>query len=201
MEHIIQAIAALLAIANPLGAAPLFSSMTEDRSKIAQRAAAVHVSLAVFLILGVASLSGGLILKAFGISLSAFQAGGGLVVLLMGMEMIRGTPTKVQHVHQPGEEPSDSIIVPLAMPLIAGPGAITTVVGLTSREPGIANRIDVLTAVAIVSVILLLTLLSAAWLSNRVGKRAHQVFLRFMGLILVAVGAQMLLAGVSTFMR
>lgn len=199
MEHLLQATIAILAIANPLGAASMFSSMTDALPRNKQRGAALRASVAVFAILGVASMSGSLVLQAFGISLPAFQAGGGLVVLIMGLEMLRGAPTKVQHVEETGEAPDDSILVPFAMPLVAGPGAITTVVTLTSRQPGIEHRLEVLAAASIVSVLLLVTFLAATWLAEHVSRRVHQVFIRFMGLVLVAVGAQLILSGVTRF--
>lgn len=202
MESIVQAVVAILAIVNPIGAAPLFASLTSEMSKAQRRSAALRASLAVLLVLAVAAMSGEVILSAFGITLPAFQAGGGLVVLLMGLEMLRGAPSKVQHVNGTCEEPGDSILVPFVMPLVAGPGAITTVVTLTTaRDPGVHDRIKVLIAVVIVAVVLCLFLLGAGLLSKVFSGRAHQVFVRFMGLILVAVGSQMLLAGVTRFIQ
>lgn len=200
MDGIVQAVVAILAIVNPIGAAPLFASMTSEMSRAQRRSAALRASLAALLVLAVSAMSGELILSAFGITLPAFQAGGGLVVLLMGLEMLRGAPSKVQHVQAAGEGPEDSILVPFVMPLVAGPGAITTVVTLTTaRDPGVHDRIRVLIAVTIVAAILCVFLLGAGLLSKLLSGRAHQVFVRFMGLILVAVGSQMLLAGVARF--
>lgn len=200
MEHLIQAIIALLAIANPLGAAPIFFTLTEDLADAERRRAALHASLAVLIILTSAAVVGQWILEAFGISFAAFQAAGGLVVSLMGLEMLRGSPTRVQHDHNGDDDREDSILVPFAMPLVAGPGAITTVITLTTRYQSWRGISDALVAVAVTTVLLYAALRSSTWLAKRLSSRAHRIFLRFMGLILLAVGAQLLLTGVRSFM-
>ena len=208
MEQLVQAIAALLAISNPIGAAPVFASLTAGRSPGQRRKAAFSVVIAVFVILAIATFAGEWILKAFGVSLPAFQAGGGLVVLLMGLEMLHGSPTKMQHGNEHkaptddgGDEDAggDSIIVPLAMPMIAGPGTITTVITLTSHGKGISDSIIVLIASGVLAAALLVVLFAAGWLDQRMSKSAHTILLRFMGLVLVAIGAQLVLAGFKAF--
>ncbi len=201
MDHVIQATIALLAIANPIGAAPLFSSFTESLSPAEQHRAAIHATLAVFIILMIANLSGHWVLRVFGISIPAFQAAGGLVVLLMGLEMLRGSPTKVQFDTKPETAREDSVLVPFAMPLIAGPGAITTVITLSTRNASWWTGMTVnLIAITTTCVVLFVSLRSSAWLAKRISERANRIFLRFMGLILLAVGAQLLLTGVHTFL-
>ncbi len=201
MDHIVQATIALLAIANPIGAAPLFSSFTESLSESEQQQAAVRATIAVFIILTLATLAGHWVLKAFGISIPAFQAAGGLVVLLMGLEMLRGSPTKVQFDNKPEADREDSVLVPFAMPLIAGPGAITTVITLSTRgHVWWTGTLVSLIAIVVTCFVLLLALRSSAWLVERISDRAHRIFLRFMGLILLAVGAQLLLTGIHSFL-
>lgn len=221
MEQIVQAIAALVAIANPIGAAPVFASLTAGRTPGQRHKAAIGVVIAVVVILVLAAFAGERLLKAFGISLPAFQAGGGLVVLLMGLEMLHGTPTKMQHGrdrtgHAAGDgaadataattmdddDPgagNDSIIVPLAMPMIAGPGTITTVITLTSDNRGWEDTMSVLIATGVLGALLLVVLFGATWLDQRMSRGAHTILLRFMGLVLVAIGAQLVLAGVKGF--
>jgi multiple antibiotic resistance protein len=198
VENLVRSIIAVLAIANPLGAVPLFLSLTEQSELPERRRAAVQAALAVFLILACAALGGRVILAVFGISIPAFRAAGGLVILLMGLEMLRGSPTRVQHERAP--ESDDAIVVPLAMPLIAGPGAITTVITLTTQAPGWRGQLHAFVAVAVTSGVLLVTLLSSAWIGRRITARGQRIFLRFMGLILVSIGAQLLLTGVQTFL-
>jgi multiple antibiotic resistance protein len=152
----------------------------------------------VFAILALAALGGRGILGTFGISIPAFRAAGGLVILLMGLEMLRGSPTRVQH--ERPDESDDAIVIPLAMPLIAGPGAITTVITLTTQSPGWRGQLHALLAVAVTSAVLLVTLLSSNWIGERIAARGQRIFLRFMGLILLSIGAELLLTGVRTFL-
>ena len=199
VEDLVRSIIAVLAIANPLGAVPLFLSLTEFSEPWERRRAAIRAALAVFVILTFAALGGRGILATFGISIPAFRAAGGLVILLMGLEMLRGSPTRVQHERAP-DSADDAIVIPLAMPLIAGPGAITTVITLTTQAPGLRGQLHAFVAVAVTSGVLLVTLLSSTWIGERITARGQRIFLRFMGLILVSIGAQLLLTGVRTFL-
>jgi multiple antibiotic resistance protein len=199
MDHLVQAIAAILAITNPLGAAPVFVALTDELQPAQRRREAFRAALVVLVILVVAALVGRWILRAFGVSVPAFQAAGGLVIVLMGLEMLRGSPSRVQHDPQAGPVEGDPIIVPFAMPLIAGPGAITTVITLASRGHGWPSLVEPIVGVIVAALALTASLLSSTWLEERVKHHGHGLFLRFMGLILVAIGAQLLLSGVTSF--
>ena len=154
---------------------------------------------AATIILAVVAVAGRPLLAAFGISMPALQAAGGLVILLMGLEMLHGAPTKVQHDEDGAQSPADRVLVPLAMPLLAGPGAITTVLTLSSRMDTWRGTAMLLMAVAIVGATIGVILLSAARVGRAIGSRSQRILLRFMGLILAAVGAEVLLAGLYTF--
>ncbi len=199
MESLLQDVVALLAITNPLGAIPVFLAITKRVDSGERWSAAIRAALAVAMILAVAALAGTPILKAFGISMPAFRVAGGLVILLMGLEMLRGTPTKVQHDEETKVSAADQVLVPLAMPLIAGPGAITTVITLSARAANWREVTMVLGAVLVIATVTFLTLSSAAWLGRKIGDRGQRILLRFMGLILAAVGAQVLLSGLHSF--
>ena len=194
----LQDIVALLAISNPLGALPVFLTITEGATPGERLRAALRAALAATIILAVAAFAGRPILAAFGISMPALQAVGGLVILLMGLEMLHGAPTKVQH-DQGQESAADRVFVPLAMPLLAGPGAITTVLTLSSRAGTWPEAMSLLIAVVSVGAIIGIILASADRLGRLIGSRGQRILLRFMGLILAAVGAEVLLAGIYTF--
>ena len=119
--------------------------------------------------------------------------------LLMGLEMLHGAPTRVQHDDPEQQAVADRVLVPLAMPLLAGPGAITTVLTLSSRADTWRGTAMLLVAVAIVGATIGIILLSAARVGGAIGSRGQRILLRFMGLILAAVGAEILLAGLYTF--
>jgi multiple antibiotic resistance protein len=194
----LQDIVALLAISNPLGALPVFLAITESATPAERLRSGVRAAVAATTILAVAALAGRPILAAFGISMPALRAAGGLVILLMGLEMLHGAPTKVQH--DEGEQSrADRILVPLAMPLLAGPGAITTVLTLSSRVETWIETTMLLIAVLTVGATIAIILALATRLDSLIGSRGQRILLRFMGLILAAVGAELLLAGVYSF--
>ncbi len=135
-EAFLQALTATLAIVNPIGAVPVFLGITRAMVPAERARSAGTAALAVLIILLSSAFVGRWVLQAFGLSLSALRAGGGLIIILMGVEMIRGNRTRVQH-HgplPPSDESADGIYVPLAMPMLAGPGAITTVITLAAHR-------------------------------------------------------------------
>lgn len=198
MATLLQDVVALLAISNPLGALPVFLAITENASAAERSRAGLRVAFAVTTILAAAALAGRPILGAFGISMPALQAAGGLVILMMGLEMLHGAPTRVQH-DDGQQSTADRVLIPLAMPLLAGPGAITTVLTLSSRADGWTGTLMLLIAVVLVGATIAIVLASATRLGSLLGARGQRILLRFMGLILAAVGAEVLLAGVYTF--
>jgi multiple antibiotic resistance protein len=198
--YFIQAFAAIFAITDPLGAAPIFVGLTANMDRRQRVRAAIRASIYSFLILAVSGLCGNFILRTFGISLPAFQAAGGLVIVLMGLEMLRGTPTRVQHDDPAHPEKDDPIIIPFAMPLVAGPGAITTVITLAAQHESWTDQVTAIFAIAAAMVVLLITLFSASWLSGHVSPHGLKILLRFLGLILLAIGAQLLLSGIQQFL-
>ena len=122
IEHFFQVLVALLAITDPPGAVPVFLSLTAPMKDASRKRAPLRAAGAATAILLLSLLAGEGILKVFGVSLPAFQAAGGLLLVLMGLEMLRGAPTKVQDETGHDEQSEDQILVPLAMPLIAGRG-------------------------------------------------------------------------------
>ena len=183
MPSFTQEIVALLAITNPLGAVPVFLALTAGVSSAEQTRAALRAALAVVVILAVAALAGRTLLAAFGISMPALQAAGGLVVLLMGLEMLHGTPTKVQY-DQDSQSRDEQVLIPLAMPLMAGPGASTTVLTFSSRVVTWREMAMLLGAVIVVGAAILVVLLFAHRVGGAIGSRGQRILLRFMGLIL-----------------
>ena len=201
MDELIRSIVALIAIANPIGAVPVFLDITIGADRPERRRAAFVATSIVFGILTTAALSGGWLLSVFGVSVDAFRCGGGLVILLMGLEMLKGRPTRVQHEREPLENIEDRIIVPFAMPMIAGPGAITTVVTMSVGDNHWLNAPTVLTAVAVLSLVICAVLLISTRLSDLISPRGQRIVTRFFGLILVSIGTQFMLAGGSEFFK
>lgn len=199
MEAYLQALVALLAIANPIGAAPIFLGIVQGLDPAQKRAAAVRASLSVFAILAASAILGHAILALFGISLSAFRAAGGLVIVLMGLEMLRGDATRVQHEPDRFSTADDELLVPFAMPIVAGPGAITTVITLAVTHRTGHLPLVALAGSAGLAVLLWLTLWVMVSNERLIGMQGQRILTRFMGLILVAIGFQLGLDGVRDF--
>ncbi|MDE2150483.1 MAG: MarC family protein [Gammaproteobacteria bacterium] len=200
MDAFGRAVAALFAITNPLGVLPIFLGITGNLDATGRRRQARRAAATVFAILAVSALAGQWILQAFGISPPAFQAAGGLVIILMALEMLKGHPSPVQHDRSGVDDPADQIVVPFAMPMVAGPGAITTVITLSVTTKTYHLPLMALLASALVSASLWGLLLLASVRSNLISPRAQRILTRFMGLILCAVGFQIGLQGVKAFL-
>lgn len=203
-QYLFQAVVALLAVTNPVGAASAFGGLTDGMTEAERRHAAVRATLVVYIVLAVCSVGGTWLLRGLGVELSAFRAAGGLVIAIIGLEMMFGRPTRAQA--DPGLTPTstgsdgDALLVPLAVPMVAGPRAIATVMAMTARGEGMGHVVVVLLAVALVALVLLLALLAAHRL-GRLGAAAYGTYLRLMGLLLVAIGVQLLLGGTTQFVH
>lgn len=189
----------LLAVVNPLGALPILLSMTGKNDLIAAKKTIGRAAIAVAFILLISAWIGDALLSFFGITIDAFRAAGGLLILLMGITMLHGKQSHVQH--HPSETESannkeDISVVPLAIPLMAGPGAISLVI-LDSHKVSTWQG-DIKLALAIISVA------AIAWLVLLVGEKMHaklgviglNIITRIMGLILAAIGVQFMADGI-----
>jgi len=198
----------LFVAVDPVGLAPVFLALTQGTEWAHRRAMAVKgVALAAAILLGFA-LAGDRLLQALGIGLPAFRIAGGLLLFLLAIDMVfarqsglRSTTVREQH---EAEAKQDISVFPLAFPLIAGPGALTTVLLLTaggpagSQGPGLG---PVLALLAAILGLTLLSLLSAGWLLSRLGVTGANVISRLLGLMLAALAVQFVVDGVLAVMR
>ena len=191
----------LLAILNPIGAIPVFISITADESP-AQRNRTVHlVAVGVLLILLVAFFFGEWTLRLFGISIDSFRVGGGILVLLMAISMLQAKPSSVK---QTDEEVNESIekesvaIVPLAMPLLAGPGAISAVILAAHNSSSVVDYLIVSMGILLLSLLVWGALRTAPWIAERISATAINIFTRIMGLILAAIAVEFIAGGMKS---
>jgi multiple antibiotic resistance protein len=203
LKFSVVALSATFFVVDPLANVPIFLSVTRRFTPDQRRAAAARAALAAWVTLCVFALAGGLIFQAFGISLGAFKVAGGLMLLLMSIDMMRAQPSPTrttaaeQDESQANAQVDQVAIVPLAIPMLAGPGAIATVMVLMSRaawEPLPTSAVFVSVTVTCV----------AAWLLMRYASRAERflpktllhAFERVMGLLLAAVAVEFIAGGV-----
>lgn len=202
-QIIIQSIVAMLVITAPPDPAKilLFNSIIEKQG-LNRTAAALKVATIVFLILGGAALGGEELARLLGIDLNAFSVVGGIVVAGMGFEMLYGggvSKTQGKDVRQGGPDESDGLIMPLSIPLIAGPGAIVTAVTMSTSN---TTGHDWLLAIFAAGSVALITFASFQWLGGLLSKlpeRTTSLLLRLGGMLLATIGMQMFLGGLRAF--
>jgi multiple antibiotic resistance protein len=190
----------LLAIVNPFGAIPLFISMTVDENNSQRRKTTNLVAIGVSVILLVALFFGELLLRFFGITIDSFRVGGGILVLLMAIAMLHA---KTSLIRQTDEEAQESIdkesvaIVPLAMPLLAGPGAISTVILAAHKSSGIVHYMIISLGIVLLSLVVWGVLRLSPWIAGHIGATGINIFTRIMGLILTAIAVEFIAAGLK----
>jgi multiple antibiotic resistance protein len=204
-QNILFATASLVALTNPLAELPVFLGVTQGESPARVRKDALRVAVGVWVVLGTMAVIGLKILPLFGVSLAAFRSAGGLLVIVMGMEMLQGREPVAQYeMAEPDDEGADALWVPLVMPMLAGPGSIVATVSLSIREPSLPLGwipVATLTGVSISAVLVGVILASAVEIRAGLGHRRLRIFTRFSGLILVAIGFQMGFTGVAEFFQ
>jgi multiple antibiotic resistance protein len=190
----------LLAIVNPFGAIPLFISMTADENALERRKTINMVAISVTIILLVALFFGKLLLEFFGITIDSFRVGGGILVLLMAIAMLHA---KTSPIRQTDEEAHESIdkesvaIVPLAMPLLAGPGAISTVILASHKSSSVAHYLIIALGIVLLSGVVWSVLRLSPWIARRIGATGINIFTRIMGLVLTAIAVEFIAAGLK----
>jgi multiple antibiotic resistance protein len=193
-------IADLFAILNPIGAIPVFLDLTADQETSQRRHTALIAALAVAIILVISAWVGDGILKFFGLSIDAFRVGGGILILLMAVDMMHARPSRAKRTDEEHDEAQDKdsvAIVPLAIPLLAGPGAISTVI-LDAHNLGSVTERMVLTVIIIgLAVSVWLALYLATPISKWLGKTGNNILVRLMGLILMAIAVEFIITGVK----
>ncbi|GJM18107.1 MAG: UPF0056 inner membrane protein [Phycisphaeraceae bacterium] len=195
-SEFIQAAVTLVAIMNPVGTAPIFQNMVSPLTPHRQRVNAVWACIFIFAILAGAAFVGQTALNIFGVSIDAFRAAGGIVLGLMGLNMLQGRKSEEHERLADEKSIRENLFVPFAMPMVAGPGSITAVIVLASthNKPGLIPW-TALAAVAVGALATGVCLFLMLAFGRFISQDAQRIFTRFMGLILVAMGMQFLLSG------
>lgn len=207
MEHLgfaIQALATLFAATDPVGLIPVFIAITASLPPQQRRRTAVQATIASLVLLLLIALAGRMLLMSFGISIAAFRVVGGILLGKMGFDMLQNVHSAVSHPtfseqHEP--LPSTNIaFTPLAIPMIAGPAAIATVMSLTGDtfEP-LRTAITIAAAAAAVFVCFI-AMYFCNWITRWFGPTRMGLATRLMGFLLLVMAAQMGLEGVRTIL-
>jgi len=190
----------LTAVLDPFLAVPIFLTLTASSGAAARAALVRVVAITVFLVLAVSALFGDTILTLIGASLAAFRVGGGLVLLLMALAMLNAQAGGVrQSQAEAAELESGELrgVVPLAVPLLAGPGAISTTIIAAEKGSGVAHLALVLGCIAAVSAVSWLVLRAAQGIGARLGTTGLNIATRLLGLLLAALAIQTMAEGLK----
>lgn len=193
---------AFFAIMNPISNLPAYMALVADDSQKISRKIAFRSLLIAFVIVTVFIFSGDFIFKVFGITIVSFRIAGGILVAVIGYHMINGNHSpsyKGMEQQAVNSDPMSIAISPLAMPLFAGPGTITTALSLANG--GLRNQLITVVAFAILCVITYLLLRSAKQIAGFLGENLMKIITKMMGLLLFSIGIQMIIVSVQTLLK
>lgn len=191
---------ALIVIVDPLAVLPLFLQLTEGFTPRERKRTARVTALAVSGVLAAAALAGESLLGVFGTSLAAFRVGGGIVLLLMALSMLTAGPDRTRHTPEEdlaSRDKASVAVVPLGVPLLAGPGAISAVIVQMNSGAGVLHGGLVLAIIAALGLACWLTLRNAERIGRWIGPIGMNVVIRLFGLLLAAIGVEFIAAGVK----
>jgi multiple antibiotic resistance protein len=201
---------ALITMVNPLAVIPAFVALTYGESRRTRFQVAVMAGLSCVIVLTIFLLAGNYVFKFFGITVPAFQIMGGIIFLMNAMRSLvnddrrssdgRERRMEEKDVERAEMDPISIAVVPLAIPMLSGPGAITTVMVLVNLYPRIEQKVAVILANIAVGLVSIIVLLAAMPISRVIGDRGRVVFSRIMALLLGAIGIQFIINGVKPVM-
>ena len=200
--QLFYAFMAFFAIMNPISNLPAYMALVADDSQKISRKIAFRSLLIAFVIVTVFIFSGDFIFKVFGITIVSFRIAGGILVAVIGYHMINGNHSpsyKGMEQQAVNSDPMSIAISPLAMPLFAGPGTITTALSLANG--GLRNQLITVVAFALLCVITYLLLRSAKQIAGFLGENLMKIITKMMGLLLFSIGIQMIIVSVQTLIK
>lgn len=188
----------ILFLVDPIAVVPTFLAITQGETEERRRATARRACIAATILLVVFTAAGNLIFRAFGITLPAFRIAGGAILWLVAMDMLRGErPTQESEAEiDEGRRKEDVALTPLAMPLLAGPGAISTAMVLSGQARTPARMAVVYASIVVTMVISWVLLRVGDRVMSRFGQTGIRVTMRIMGLMLAAVAVQFIVTGI-----
>ncbi|WP_066554363.1 MarC family protein [Croceicoccus bisphenolivorans] len=203
VELFVSAFVALFVVIDPPGCAPIYAGLTADATAAQRRAMAIKASIIATLILLVFALFGEDLLGALHIELDAFRIAGGIMLFVIAIDMVFEKRTERRHdradkvlaQRDATHEVEDVSVFPMAMPMLAGPGAIASIMLLMARAEGLEQTMAILAALALVMLLTLVALLAAAPIMRLFGHEFESVVTRLLGVILAALAAQFVIDG------
>lgn len=199
IELFLSAFITLFVVIDPPGCAPIYAGLTANASPAQRRAMAIRACVIAGVILLIFTLFGAQLLAALHIELDSFRIAGGIMLFVIALDMVfeKRTQRREERAEKVSADPDaeDVSVFPMAMPMLAGPGAIAAVMLLENSARGLTGTLVVLGALATVLVLTLLALLAASPLMKLFGARVEAVITRLLGVLLAALAAQYVIDG------
>ena len=203
-ELFISAFITLFVVIDPPGCAPIYASITSEASARQRRTMAVRAVAISAIILLLFALYGKQLLGVLGIDLNSFRIAGGIMLFIIALDMVfeKRTQRREDRAQKIIETPEieDVSVFPMAMPMIAGPGSIATVMLLMARADGFEERAVVLAAVGVNLVLMLIALVAAGPIMAVLGQKIEAVITRLLGVLLAALAVQFVIDGIKANM-
>lgn len=194
----------LFAILTPFAALPVFLDLTAGQADIEKRRTAATVARTVAAVLIFSTFAGDIVLSVLGTSIASFRVGGGLVLLLMALSMLSAKVSTLQQTADEAEAAQtrqSAGVVPLGIPLLAGPGAISTVIIEGQKGDTIWHQVGVAATIVVVTYVLYWALRLAAPIGERLGRFGLNIINRLFGLLLAAIGVEMMAGGLRALFQ
>ncbi len=197
--YMITALVTMFVVIDPIGLAPLFLALTTGMTPAQRRRVAIHTVTVAGIILVLFAFFGEAVLGFVGISMPAFRIAGGILLFLTALDMLFERRTKRREDRTEDQEIDDPSVFPLAIPMIAGPGSIASIILLIGEKPGGEGLLMVLPITALTLLVLMLFLMASSYLDRLIGKKGIDVITRILGMLLAALSVQFVLDGLSAF--
>lgn len=195
-QEMIKFYISIFMICSPCSAIPALLSLTQGRSLKERKKVAIVCSIAVGIILVSVAWAGDFMMGFFGIRLATFQVAGGIILFLLALSMLQGEVSKMKHAPEDLHTSKESVeIVPLAIPLIAGPGAISSVIVVAADHPSVLDHMYITVCLIFVTLTLCLCLYFASFLEKKLGKTGLKLVNRIGGLIISVIAVDIFAKG------
>lgn len=205
LDLLINTFVILVVVIDPIGLSPMFAALTHGGTPAYKRRMAFKGTALAAAVLVVFALIGDSLLRSLGISLAAFRIAGGVLLFLLAIDMVfarhSGLRSTTLREQAEAEQRKDISVFPLAIPLIAGPGAITTVLLTVGSHPSLTTSVVVLLVLAVVLLLALGALLLAPRIMTLMGETGANVVTRVLGIVLAALAVQFMLDGIAAGMH
>lgn len=196
---LITSFVTLFVIVDPIGLTPVFLALTQGMSPAMRRSVGLRSCFTAAILLALFAAFGEAVLGFVGISMAAFRVAGGALLFLTALDMLFERRTKRRQDQGSDDDSDDPSVFPMAMPLIAGPGSIATMILLAGQRPGLEGFAMVITVMLAVLAVLVVMFLASGVFEKLLGKTGINVITRLLGMLLAALSVQFILDGLKDF--